>query len=199
LPAGLFLWPCGCSSRIIEGKEEKFVPTEQKAQIITDLTERLRRSKAVILLQTQGLSVADQIDLRKKLRASNIEFQVVKNTLLRIATHEAGVANIDSELFGPTAIAIGYDEEAATAKAVFDYIRTSKIVTVKAGFLGRMAFKGGQLEDISKLPGKNDARAQGVGVIQGPLNKAYGVFNAPLRDFVQILHNYAEQQGGSFA
>lgn len=175
------------------------MPTPQKAEIISKLTEKLKRSKAVVLLQMQNLSVADQNELRKKLRGSNIDFQVVKNTLLRIATHRAEVADIDKDLVGPTAVAIGYDEEAATAKAVLDYIRTSKVVTVKVGFLGQVAFKANQLEDISKLPGKQEARSMNVGIIQGPLNQAYGVFNAPLRDLVQVLRNYATDKGGTFA
>lgn len=174
------------------------MPTEEKATIIRLLTEKLRRSRAVVLLQMQGMSVADQTDLRKKLRAAQIDFQVVKNTLLRIATNGAGVANIDRYLVGPTAVAIGYGDESATAKAVLDYVRTSKTVTVKAGMLGTMAFAGNQIEDISRLPGKQDARAQGVGAIQGPLNQTYSLFNAPLRDLVQVLHNYAEQQGATF-
>ncbi len=174
------------------------MPTEAKAAIISGLVEKLRRSKAVVLMQTQGLSVAEQIDLRKKMHTAQLDFQVVKNTLLRIATHEADVANIDKQLNGPTAVAIGYGDESAAAKAVMDYVRTSKIVTVKGGMLGKVPFEANQLEDISKLPTQKDARAQSVGMIQGPLNQAFGVLSAPLRDLVQVLRNYAEQQGATF-
>src|SRR5579883_1896512 len=98
------------------------MPTPRKNAIIDTLTEKLRRAKALVLMQTQGLNVAEQTELRKKLRSSGMEFQVVKNTLFRNATHAAGVANVDDVLVGPTAIAIGYDDDASVAKAVLDYV-----------------------------------------------------------------------------
>ena len=91
------------------------MPTPRKTSIVESLTEKLRRAKALVLMQTQGLNVAEQTDLRKKLRAGGMEFQVVKNTLFRNATHAAGVANVDEILNGPTSVAFGYEDEAAVA------------------------------------------------------------------------------------
>lgn len=174
------------------------MPTPRKAGIIEQLTDKLKRSSAMVLMQTQGLTVADQTDLRKKLHGNGIDFQVVKNTLLRIATKDAGVADLDADLVGPTAVAIGYADEGAVAKAVMDYIRTSKIVTVKAGMIGRQSFNAKQVEDLARLPGRQELRSQNVGVIQGPLNQTYSLLSAPTRDLVQVLRNYAEKQGATF-
>ncbi len=173
------------------------MPTPRKNAIIDTLTEKLRRAKALVLMQTQGLNVAEQTELRKKLRSSGMEFQVVKNTLFRNATHAAGVANVDDVLVGPTAIAIGYDDDASVAKAVLDYVRTSKIVTVKAGMMGNQKLSAAQLESLSKLPGRDALRSQAVGTVQGPLSQVTGLLGAPARDLVQILRNYAEKQGAT--
>ncbi len=174
------------------------MPTQRKSEIIQSLTDKLRRMKALVLMQTQGLNVADQNDLRHKLRGSGLDFVVVKNTLFRNATREAGVANVDDVLNGPTSVAIGYDDEMSAAKAVLDYVRTSKIVTVKGGMLGSQKLNAAQLESLAKLPGRDNLRAQAVGTVQGPLNQTAGLVGAPLRDLVQILHNYAEKQGATF-
>jgi large subunit ribosomal protein L10 len=127
-----------------------------------------------------------------------MEFQVVKNTLFRNATHAAGVANVDEILNGPTSVAFGYEDEAAVAKAVMDYVRTSKIVTVKGGMLGAQKLNASQMESLAKLPGRDVLRAQAVGTVQGPLSQVTGLIGAPTRDLVQILRNYAEKQGASF-
>ena len=173
------------------------MPTPRKEGIVSALTEKLRRSKSLVLMQAQGLTVAEQTELRKKLRAGGMEFQVVKNTLFRIATKAADTANVDDILNGPTAVAFGYEDETAVARAIVDYVKTSKIVTIKAGMLGKLSLSAKQVEDLSKLPGRNELRGQAVGAIGGPAQKTYGLLTAPLRDLVQILHAYAEKQGAS--
>src|SRR5579871_4617472 len=130
------------------------MPTERKRGIVANLTAKLRRAKALVLMQTQGLSVADQNQLRKKLRNDGLEFSVVKNTLFRLAIKDAGAANLDEILHGPTAVAFGYDEESAVARTVVDYVKTSKIVTIKAGALGTLPLTAQQVEDLAKLPGR---------------------------------------------
>lgn len=174
------------------------MPTPRKETIVEALTGKLRRAKALVLMQAQGLTVAGQTELRKKLRSSGVEFQVVKNTLFRTATRAAEVANVDEILNGPTAIAISYQDEAAVAKSMTDYVKTSKIVTIKGGMLGKQRLSVAQVESLAKMPSRNELRSQAVGTVQGPLSQTNGLLSAPLRDLVQILHNYAERQGAAF-
>src|SRR5207302_2253981 len=113
------------------------MPTQAKAEKIEELTEKLRRAAITILVQTQGLTVKDMTDLRNRMRAAKIEFQIAKNTLLRIATERNNMTEVDKSIFnGQNAVALGYDDEVATAKAVSDYVRTSKIAVLKSGILG---------------------------------------------------------------
>jgi large subunit ribosomal protein L10 len=174
------------------------MPTPRKEGIVEDLTAKLKRAKALVLVEIQGLKTADQIILRKKLRENNLEFQVVKNTLFRLSTHQTESANLDKILAGPTAVAFGYDDEIAVAKAVSDYVRTSKIVKIKAGMLGKTAMSAAQVEDLAKLPGRDGVRSQSVGTLLGPAQKVVGLLSAPMRDLVGVLHNYAEKQGATF-
>lgn len=113
------------------------MPTQAKATKIEELTDKLGRATIAILVQTQGLSVKDMNDLRKKMRAANIEFQIAKNTLLRIASERNNMVNVDKNIFnGQTAVALSYDDEVAAAKAVANYVSTSKVVVLKSAILG---------------------------------------------------------------
>lgn len=174
------------------------MPTPRKEGIVEDLTAKLKRAKALVLVEIQGLKTSEQIVLRKKLRENKLEFQVVKNTLLRLSTHQSESANLDKILAGPTAVAFGYDDEIAVAKTVSDYVRTSKIVKIKAGMLGKTAMTAAQVEDLAKLPGRDGVRSQSVGTLIGPAQKVVGLLSAPMRDLVGVLHNYAEKQGATF-
>jgi len=171
------------------------MPTQRKEDIVTSLTEKLGRSKAVVFLETKGMTVADQAVFRKKLRVSGMEFQVVKNTLFRIATRNVQTDNIDKVLNGPTAVVLGYGEEIDVAKAVADYLKTAKNVTVKAGLLGKRHLTTADVENLSKLPGRQELRAQAVGTLAGPAQQIYGVLTGPMRDLVNTIHNYTEKQG----
>ncbi len=177
------------------------VPTQQKAEKIDKLTDKLGRAAVAILVQTQGLNVKDMTELRNKMRAAKLEFLVAKNTLLRIATERNNMTELDKSIFnGQTAVALGYDDEVAAAKVVTDYVQGSKIVVLKSGFLGGRTLSANQVESLAKMPGgKNHAKAQVVGVIQGPLATTYSLLTAPLRDLCYVLQARAEQMNGEAA
>ena len=174
------------------------MPTQAKAEKIDELTGKLGRAVVTILVQTQGLNVKDMNELRSKMRAARIDLQVAKNTLLRIATERNQMDNLDKTIFkGQTAVAFGYEDEIATARAVTDYIRTSKVAVLKSGILGGRALTADQVENLAKmLGGKNYAKAQAVGVIQGPLATTYSLLTAPMRDFCYVIQARAEQLTG---
>lgn len=174
------------------------MPTQAKSEKIDELTEKLSRATVAILVQTQGLNVKDMTELRNKLRAAKLEFQVAKNTLLRIATERNNMTELDKNIFnGQTAIALSYDDEVAAAKVVTDYTHTSKIVLLKSGILGGRTLSADQVEGLAKIPGgKNHAKAQIVGVIQGPMATTYSLLTAPLRDLCYVLQAHAEQLNG---
>src|SRR3989440_7268379 len=171
------------------------MPTQAKAQKIEELTEKLGRATVTILVQTQGLNVKDMTDLRNKMRAAKIEFHIAKNTLLRIATERNNMTELDKSIFnGQTAVALGYDDELSAAKAVADYVRTSKTAVLKSGILGGRALTAEQVESLARMPGgKNYAKAQVVGVIQGPLATTYSLLTAPMRDLCYVVQARAEQ------
>ncbi len=151
------------------GKEKvPKMPTQVKSEKIAELTDKLSRATVTILVQTQGLNVKDTNELRAKMRAANVEFQVAKNTLLRIASERNNMTELDTSIFnGQTTVAFGYEDEVATAKVINDYVQTSKIVMLKSGILGGRALTAKQVEGLAKLPGgKKQVKAQGAEQLQ---------------------------------
>jgi large subunit ribosomal protein L10 len=166
------------------------MPTPAKAAIIDNMAEKLRRARGGVLIKTEGLTVAELTDLRRKLTSNKIELHVIKNTLLRIAAERAQYQDLSSVLSGQTAIALGFEDEVTPAKAISDYMRTTrtgKPVTIKAGLLERAPINPRQVEDLAKIPPRDQLHAQVVGAIHGPMNQTYGVLTAPLRDLINVL------------
>jgi large subunit ribosomal protein L10 len=177
------------------------MPTQAKSEKIDELTDKLSRATVTILVQTQGLKVKDMNDLRAKMRVARIEFQVAKNTLLRIASERNKMTDLDTSIFnGQTAVAFGYEDEVATAKVVNDYISTSKVAVLKSGILGGRALSATQVESLAKMPGgKKQVKAQVVGTIQSPVASLVGLFTAPLRDLCYVFQARADQMQSSAA
>jgi large subunit ribosomal protein L10 len=170
------------------------MPTKAKAEKIEELTDKLGRSTIAILVQTQGLNVKGMNDFRSKLRAAKVDLQVVKNTLLRIAS-ERNNMSLDRKLFdGQTTVAFGYEDEVDAVKAVANYVHTSKIVTIKSAILGSRTVSQKQVEDLSKISGgKNQTKAEVVGILQAPQTNIYSTLTAPLRDLSYVLQARADQ------
>jgi large subunit ribosomal protein L10 len=175
------------------------MPTEAKAATIDDLTAKLQRVRSGVLLQTEGLTVAEITELRRRMSAANVELHVVKNTLLRIASERAQYRDLSKLLSGQTTIALSYDDEIAPAKTITDYLRTvktAKPVTVKAGILDKGPISARDVEALAKVPPREQLRAQVVGAMHGPLNQTYTVLTAPLRDLINVLEARIRQLGG---
>jgi large subunit ribosomal protein L10 len=177
---------------------EASMPTQEKAVKIEELTEKLGRAALAILVRTEGLNVKDMNELRSKMRAAKIELQVAKNTLLRIAADRNNMTDLDKSIFnGQTTIALGYDDEVTTAKAVADSIRMLKTAALKSAILGGRTLTADQVENLAKMSGgKNYAKARVVGSLQGPLSTTYSLLTAPLRDFCYVIQARAEQLKG---
>ena len=192
----------GFTPDICPGWEELKMPTQAKSEAISELTDMLERARGAVLLTTQGLTVGEVTELRRRLRAAGLELHVVKNTLLRIAAERAHYQDLSELLHGQTAIALSYEDEITAAKTITDYLRTArtgKPVTVKAGLLEQAPISARQVEDLAKIPGKDQLRAQVVGTIHGPLNQLYGLLTAPMRDLVNVLEARVRQLGGEQA
>lgn len=178
------------------------MPTTAKAQEIDQLTEQLGRVRGAVLLTTQGLTVAEISEMRRKLAPQKIELRVVKNTLLRIATERAHYGDFSAVLHGQTSIAMGFDDEIAAAKAVADYLRTAKTsvpVTIKAGIFDKKPVSPAQVSELAKTPPMDVLRAMIVGSIQGPMSQTYWVISAPLHDLINVLEGRVRQMGGDSA
>ena len=91
---------------------------EDKKQIVDKLHDKFSRSKVVIVTDYKGLDVAAITELRRKLREAEIEYQVVKNTLLIRASEETDVALIKDCFKGPSAVALSYDDPVSSAKVL---------------------------------------------------------------------------------
>ncbi len=175
------------------------MPTAAKAQTIDELTQKLRDSKGAVLLDYRGLTVAAISILREQLRGDEVEFQVAKNTLLRIAADRANVSIAPELLAGPTAVAFGWKDEVSPAKLLTDFARRNRVVSVKGGIVGGRSLNAEQVGRVAELPSRETLLAQLLGAMQAPMSQTLGVIQAPAREVAGLAQALADKLGAGGA
>lgn len=175
------------------------MPTTQKATRIDDLTDQLSRAQLAVLTDYRGLKVSDLQTLRTNLRPHGAEFHVAKNTLTRIAAERAGITGLEPILEGPLALMLVYGDVVGASKAITDFARTSRILTVKGGVLDKKTIKAADVEALATMPSKEVLLAKVLGLMNSPMSRAVGVLSGPSRSMAYLLQARADQLGGGAA
>ena len=139
----------------------------EKKKIVENLQDRFSKSAIVIITDYKGLDVATINQLRGKLKEENIEYQVVKNTLLTRASAETDVDLIKDHFIGPSAVALSYDDPVAPAKIIMDFAKEHKALEVKGGVMNGKALDAGQIKALSMLPSREELLAKFLSVLNG--------------------------------
>jgi large subunit ribosomal protein L7/L12 len=167
----------------------------QKEQTVGELSDKLSRSQIVIVTDYRGLTVSEMSDLRGRLRQAGAEYQVAKNTLTRFAAEQAGRASLVDDLKGPSAIAFGYEDPAALAKSLQEYLRVSRTVNliIKGGVLGDRRVTADDIGRIAELPPRDVVLGQALGSVVAPLSSFLMVVSAPLQNLIGVIEARRQQ------
>lgn len=172
------------------------MPTAKKAVTIGELEGQIGRAQLTIMTDYRGLKVSDLQGLRGSLRPVGAEFRVAKNTLTTIAAGRKGIEGLGEILAGPTGLVIAYDDPVGASKVVSDFVRTSRIMTVKGAVFGDRLLTADDVESLATMPSKDELRARLLGMLVSPLSRTLGVLSGPSRSIVYVLNAKAEQVGG---
>lgn len=169
------------------------MPNPRNIESVTELEREFAKAENVFVTDYRGLKVSDLATLRDRLREAGVEYKVAKNTLTKIAAEQAGLTGLTEFLAGPSALAFVTGDEIAAAKALTDFARISRIMTVKGGVVGRLVLTSADVETLAALPGRSQVRADLVGAVQGPMASVIGVLNGALSGVVHALEERAKQ------
>lgn len=161
------------NANIIQGKQAA----------VEEIAAKLRESSCTVVADYRGLNVKQVTELRKSLREAGIEFQVLKNSILRRATAGAQLSEMDSVLTGPTAIAFSKEDAVAPAKILSEFAKKNEALKLKGGVVDGQFMDAAQIKAIADLPSR-----------EGLLSMLLSVLQAPMRNFALAVKAVAEKQ-----
>ena len=166
----------------------------QKNEIIEKLRARADRAGIVVVTDFRGMTVEELTDLRGKLRAVGVEYQVVKNTLARLAVKDGVHDALKDHLIENNGIAFGYEDPVVAAKVLVDYAKTSKKFSVKLACLSGKIIDAAGVADLSKLPSKPELLAMTLGTMNAVPTNFVGLFANIIRGALYALTAIKEKK-----
>lgn len=167
---------------------------ESKKQFVEGVKERLERSTVVILTDYKGLDVEAMTELRAKLREAQVEYQVIKNTMLRLASEGTAVEAIKDSFVGPSAIALSYDDPVAPAKVLTEFAKANDKLEIKIGVMDGRVLDLSAIKALSDLPSREQLLATVLSAMNAvPTSLVTALSDVPRR-MVNVLQAIKDQK-----
>lgn len=169
-----------------------------KVNAVAEIAERFRSSSAAVITEYRGLSMTQLGELRRAL-GEDANYRVAKNTLVKRAAEDAGVEGLDDLFQGPTAITFVKGEPVEAAKALKNFARTHRALTIKGGYMDGRPISVDEVERIADLDSREVTLAKLASAMKGNLTKAARLFNEPASQVARLAQALADKGGAQGA
>jgi len=166
----------------------------QKTAFVEQLHSDLVEAQNLVVLDFRGLKVAEVDEFRRRMRQSRSVYRVVKNTLALRALHGTGPEALKEHFDGPTAIALNPESLIGLAKVIREFRADHEALKVKAAWLDGKVISQREFEEISRLPGLPELRAQVLWLLVSPLQGFVSVLGAAPREMAVVLSEHARKR-----
>ncbi len=150
---------------------------QKKAQV-DELAQKLKEAKSVVLADYRGLTVEQDTRLRKALREANVEYKVIKNTVINFASKDSALEGLGEYLKGPTAIAISTTDPVAPSKVLAKYAKDFEKLEIKGGMVEGNIIDVKGVNELASTPSREELLAKFIGSLQSPLYGLAAALNA---------------------
>ncbi|MCB9813527.1 MAG: 50S ribosomal protein L10 [Pseudomonadales bacterium] len=166
------------------------MPNKQNLQKVEILKEKIARAKSLAIVDYSGTSANDQVKLRSEISQAGGEVIVAKNTLIDLAI---GKGKLTSSLEGMNAIVLSYEDAVVAIKKLFSFHKDANKLEIKQGFMDEKVLSAQEIEELSKLPSKNELISMLINRLQSPATGLVNVLKAGSRDLVYALQAIADK------
>lgn len=166
----------------------------EKAQIISSLKEKVEKASIILVTDFKGMTVAELESLRNMLREKGVDFQVVKNTLARIAIQESEFQVLSDKIKENCAFVFGYDDPVVAAKVLSEYKKQNKNFKIRFGAFEGEFLDEAKVDQLSKLASKEELLAQMLCTLNAVPTNFVCLFANLLRGLLNVLNGIKEKK-----
>jgi large subunit ribosomal protein L10 len=167
----------------------------EKEARVEELSKQLKGKGVVLLSDFTGMDVLTATEIRRRFREASVEFRVVKNTLVKRAIEDAGLADLSESLKGPNAIVLSKDDPIAPAKILAEFEKKRSTPKIKSGWVESRVLTAAEIRRLAELPSRDVLLAQIAAGFQAPISGFAALLSEMLRRFVSTLDEVAKKRG----
>mgnify|MGYP001115046216 CR=1 FL=1 len=130
---------------------------DAKKALVSEIADKMKNAESAVVVEYRGLTVAEMTELRRNLRAEDVEFKVYKNAMAQRAAESIGADGLKEVLVGPNAIAFGKDA-VAPARVLAKFAKTHEALVLKSGIVEGNVVGVETIQKLSSLPNKRRLR-----------------------------------------
>ena len=172
---------------------------EVKQAQVTEAVELIKNAQTGVLVDYRGLNVAEDTDLRNKLREANVKYFVIKNKILKRAVDEIGMEGLDEVLHGPTALAVSAEDAVAPAKVLAEFAKGNEKLEIKGGFMDGSVISLDEVKKLAATPNFETLISKMMGSLQSPISSLARLLAAVVDGGVEIADLVAKNNADSSA
>ena len=165
-----------------------------KSDKIAQIKEKVEKAQVAIVTEYQGMSVEEITKLRRSLQAEEGDYMVTKNTLAKLAIKGTNYELLADALTGPIAIAFGYGDQVAPAKALSKFIKESKKGEIKGAVLDGKWLSADEAKALANIPSKQEIYAKMLGCINSPASGIANSINAVMSSLTRAVAAVRDQK-----
>ncbi|SRR6266404_972307 len=165
----------------------------EKTSIVSELTEKMKKSAFVLVADYQRMNVGHFGELRNRLVPVGAEMHVVKNSFLKRAMADSGFPDVGEKLTGQTAVVTGEKDVAPVAKILKAFAAEFKTTALKIGLIDRAIVSTAEVEQLADLPSRDVLLGQLLGLLLAPATRLVRVLNEPASAFARLLKARADK------
>ena len=169
------------------------MPKTEKVERVAELRERIEGSDALLLTEYRGLTGSEIGELRRSLAEGGTKFSVVKNTLMRRAVNDAGRAELETLLQGPSAVAFVAGDPVAAAKSVVDAAKRFPTLVLKGGYMDGKVLSADDAKALASLESREVMLSKIAGLMKSEMTKAAALLVGAQSKFVSLLEAFKEK------
>ena len=159
----------------------------EKQKTVSEIASKIKEAQSTVIVEYRGLDAAEQTELRRSLRAEEVEFKVYKNTMTERAVEECGFDGLKEYLSGPNALAFSKDAT-APARILSNFAKKHKALVLKSGIVEGKEVGLETLKELANLPNRD-----------GMLSMLLSCLQSPVRSFACIVKAVADaKENGEF-
>lgn len=148
----------------------------KKAELVDVVAEKMKAAASIVVVDSRGLTVDQDTVLRRSLREADVEFKVIKNSILSRAAEKAGLEGFGDVFTGPSAVAFSNEDVVAPAKIINDFSKTADALEIKGGAIEGAVSSKEEIMALATLPNREGLLSMLLSVLQAPVrNVAYAV------------------------